>query len=150
MLHSRSCTLNCSALHCSNQVKVKVMLLPTVSRPGCLGTKYPSRAYQQVFITVRQLRVYWYGAPSLTRGRVCLLQCTIYLHFTCYYLNVYTIYTRSLSVQAQYSRSKVKVKVKVTLRLAVYRQSVRLSVKPLETHDQIFFFNWTPAVIVLM
>jgi hypothetical protein len=35
----------------------------------------------------------------------------------------------------------VKVKVKVTLRLAVYRQSVRLGVKPLETHDQIFFFG---------
>jgi hypothetical protein len=34
---------------------------------------------------------------------------------------------------------KVKVKVKVTLRLAVYRQSVRLGVKPLETHDQTFF-----------
>jgi hypothetical protein len=36
---------------------------------------------------------------------------------------------------------KVKVKVKVTLRLAVYRQSVRLGVKPLETHVQIFFFS---------
>jgi hypothetical protein len=32
-----------------------------------------------------------------------------------------------------------KVKLKVTLRLAVYRQSVRLDVKPLETHDQTFF-----------
>jgi hypothetical protein len=31
---------------------------------------------------------------------------------------------------------KVKVKVKVTLRLAVYRRSVHLGVKPLETHDQ--------------
>jgi hypothetical protein len=30
-----------------------------------------------------------------------------------------------------------KVKVKVTLRLTVYRQSVRLGVKPLETHDQM-------------
>jgi hypothetical protein len=30
-------------------------------------------------------------------------------------------------------------KVKVTLQLAVYRQSVRLGVKPLETHDQTFF-----------
>jgi hypothetical protein len=29
--------------------------------------------------------------------------------------------------------------VKVTLRLAVYRQPVRLGVKPLETNDQIFF-----------
>jgi hypothetical protein len=35
--------------------------------------------------------------------------------------------------------SKVKVKVRVTLRLAVYRQSVCLGVKPLETHDQNFF-----------
>jgi hypothetical protein len=33
----------------------------------------------------------------------------------------------------------VPAKVKVALRLAVYRQSVRLGVKPLETHDQIFF-----------
>jgi hypothetical protein len=33
----------------------------------------------------------------------------------------------------------VRLKVKVTLRLAVYRQSVRLGVKPLETHDQISF-----------
>jgi hypothetical protein len=31
------------------------------------------------------------------------------------------------------------LKVKVTLRLAVYRQSVCLGVKPLETHDQTFF-----------
>jgi hypothetical protein len=32
-----------------------------------------------------------------------------------------------------------KVKVKVTLRLVVYRQSVCLGVKPLETHGQRFF-----------
>jgi hypothetical protein len=32
-------------------------------------------------------------------------------------------------------------KVSVTLRLAVYRQSVRLGVKPLETQDQSFFSN---------
>jgi hypothetical protein len=35
----------------------------------------------------------------------------------------------------------IEVKVRVTLRLAVYRQSVRLGVKPLETHDQTFFFQ---------
>jgi hypothetical protein len=35
----------------------------------------------------------------------------------------------------------LKVKVKFTSRLAVYRQSIRLGVKPLETHDQRFFFN---------
>jgi hypothetical protein len=33
------------------------------------------------------------------------------------------------------------VKVKVILRLAIYRQSVCLGVKPLETHDQRFFPN---------
>jgi hypothetical protein len=36
--------------------------------------------------------------------------------------------------------STVKVKVRVILQLAVYRQWVRLDAKPLEAHDQIFFF----------
>jgi hypothetical protein len=31
-------------------------------------------------------------------------------------------------------------RVRITLRLAVYRQSVRLGDKPLETHDQNFYF----------
>jgi hypothetical protein len=38
-------------------------------------------------------------------------------------------------------KAKVRVKIKVTLRLAVYSQSIRLGVKPLETHDHSFFFN---------
>jgi hypothetical protein len=46
---------------------------PTVSRPVCLRIKNPSGAYDQIFITVRQLRVCWCGALSLTRGRVCRL-----------------------------------------------------------------------------
>jgi hypothetical protein len=33
------------------------------------------------------------------------------------------------------------VKVKLTLRLAVYRQSIRLGARPLEAHNQRFFFQ---------
>jgi hypothetical protein len=38
----------------------------------CLGIKHPSGAYNQIFVTVRQLWVCWCEALSLTRGWVCL------------------------------------------------------------------------------
>jgi hypothetical protein len=35
------------------------------------------------FFHCQTIAGFWYGAPSLTRGRVCLLQCTIYNTFYC-------------------------------------------------------------------
>jgi hypothetical protein len=42
------------------------MTRPTVSRPVCLGIKHPSGAYNQIFITVRQL--IWGALPDERTG----------------------------------------------------------------------------------
>jgi hypothetical protein len=55
---------------------VRMLSMTTVSRlqPVYLRIKHPSGAYDQIFITVRQLRACWCGALSLMRGRICHLQ----------------------------------------------------------------------------
>jgi hypothetical protein len=60
-------------------MSLSFILRTTVSRPVCLGIKYPSGAYDQILITVRQLRVCWSGALSLTGGRVCRLRLLLAL-----------------------------------------------------------------------
>jgi hypothetical protein len=59
----------------------------------------------------------------------------------------YQLNYSAISSQPPFQNSTQKLIV--TLRLAVYRQSVRLGANHIETHDQ-YFFNWTLAVIVLM
>jgi hypothetical protein len=44
-----------------------------VSRSVSLGIEHPLGAYDQILITVRDLRFYGCGAPYLTRERVCNL-----------------------------------------------------------------------------
>jgi hypothetical protein len=59
------------------EVEVEVNILPSVSRPVCLRVTHPSGTRDQfsflleIFFT--QLRVCYFVAPSLTRGRVCNL-----------------------------------------------------------------------------
>jgi hypothetical protein len=59
------------------EVEVEVNLRPTVSRPVCLGVRRPSGTRDQFLfpleISFRQLRVCYFVAPSLTRGRICNL-----------------------------------------------------------------------------
>jgi hypothetical protein len=62
-----------------NSVRVWVLCYNRLSVGQCLGIKHPSGAYDQILITVRQLRVCWCWAPSLTRGRICRLQLLLVL-----------------------------------------------------------------------
>jgi hypothetical protein len=57
--------------------EVEVNLRSTVIRSVCLGVRHPSGTRDKFFflleISFRQLRVYYFVAPSLTRGRICNL-----------------------------------------------------------------------------
>jgi hypothetical protein len=105
--HGRSSWL-ALASHLTNwesKSKSKLCYDRRFSRPVCLGVKHPSGAYDQIFITVRQLQACWCGALSLTRGRVCRLQLLL------------------VFASAVILVSEFKVKVKVVLRPTVQSAS---------------------------
>jgi hypothetical protein len=66
-----------------SEVAVEVKLRPTVSRPISLGVRHPSGTSNQFFfrleIFFRQLRVCYFVALSLARGRVCSLMLLLVL-----------------------------------------------------------------------
>jgi hypothetical protein len=101
----------------TGQVKVKATLRLTV------GQSVSLRAEPHLGLMTRYYLLFGNfcfvlggGAPSLTRGWVCLLSESgsrsksnvsmySYIHLTCFtFWHIYTIYTRPLSVRAQYSR----------------------------------------------
>jgi hypothetical protein len=102
----------------------------------------------------------WVLASTLTSALYSSLKYTLnLLSLLCLYqsfpgngydsANPSTAPIKSSLHRLTYSWIQLKSKTKWNLRLAVYRQSVRPGIRPLETHDQIFF-NSTLAVIVLI
>jgi hypothetical protein len=67
-------------------VEVEITLQPTVSRPISLGVRPPSGTRDQFFflldIFFKHLRVCYFVAPSLMRGRVCNLLLLLVLAST--------------------------------------------------------------------
>jgi hypothetical protein len=101
------------------QINFVVTLRLTVSQSVRLGVE-PTVGLGPDINSVWKLLSCLCGAPSLKRGRVCLLSvtvssnyplsslffCLFFPHFTCHAFYVYTTYSRPQPAKAQYSRSR--------------------------------------------
>jgi hypothetical protein len=115
---------------------MSLMLQLTVSRPVCLGIKHSYGVYDQIFITVKQFRVCWFGASSLTRGRVCRVQLLLDL------ANAVFLGSESRETRKHNLLSQIRdFPFRCLLRLAAprWRYSTRLhasTVQPLKSKSQ--------------
>jgi hypothetical protein len=136
------------------------MLRPTGSRPASLGIKHSTGSYDQVFITVIQFQVCWYGALSLTRRQVCRLQLLLILvsvvilgseshgtrnHIllsqiqTCLFVASYDSQGYGGGIRPHLHTGRtILVKIKVILRPTVSRPVYRGTKHPFRAYDQIF------------
>jgi hypothetical protein len=112
------------------------------------GSVFPCRRY--VYFTLVSAQVY-----LRCHGAQVTVDSVHPLSLHCTKQHLCKVYRGFLSLKAMQQVMpqliQPQLRVRITLWLAVYHQSVRLGVKPLETHDQhFFFFSWSLVVIVLM
>jgi hypothetical protein len=113
-------------------VRVRVTFRLTVSQSGSSWCRAPTGAHDQIFIPVRKLLSCLYGAPSLTRGRVCHLSGSVrslsvfthYLQITNYQLE-YVQYVQSLC-QSRFSTADYALLLLATATTAVSHLNGRM------------------------
>jgi hypothetical protein len=126
------------------EIEVEVNLRLTVSRPVCPGVRRPSGTRDQFFffleISFRQLRLCYFLAPFLTRGRVCNLFVHLYLGLA----RSVTLGSKSRRTQAIFycliwDSPNLEVEVEVNLRPTVSRPLCPGVRRSFGTCDQFFF-----------